>query len=100
LDFEKPIKDVFNLIRGCDPQPGAFTTMKGKKVRFYDARIGAPMVERPPGEIVSIEKDGIQVAAKGGALKVGKLKLEKGEKVGPVEFAQTVGLKVGNRFGN
>ena len=39
IDFEKPIPDIYNLVRGCDPQPGAFTTFKGKKVRLYDARV-------------------------------------------------------------
>jgi methionyl-tRNA formyltransferase len=31
IDFEKPIQDVYNLIRGCDPQPGAYTAFKGKE---------------------------------------------------------------------
>ena len=39
IDFEKSIAEIYNLVRGCDPQPGAFTTFKGKKVRFYDARM-------------------------------------------------------------
>ncbi len=50
--------------------------------------MGASNVERPPGEIVSIEKGGLQIAAKGSTLSIGKLRLEKGEKMGPVEFAR------------
>jgi methionyl-tRNA formyltransferase len=99
IDFEKPIRDVYNLIRGCDPQPGAFVTFKGKRVRLYDARMTPSDTEKRPGEIVLIEREEIKIAAKGGSLKVGKLRLDKGEKIGPIEFAQSVDAKVGDRLG-
>jgi methionyl-tRNA formyltransferase len=99
IDFEKSIHDVYNLIRGCDPQPGAFTTFKGKKVRLYDARIISPVTGKRPGEIVAIEEGGLQIAARGGMIKVGKLRVDKGEKVGATEFARSADAKVGERFG-
>jgi methionyl-tRNA formyltransferase len=98
VDFEKPMKDVYNLIRGCDPQPGAFIVNKGKKVRFYDAKMNLITNEIRMGEIVSIEEGGLQIAVKGGFIKIGKLRVDKGEKIGPVEFARSVGLKVGDRL--
>jgi methionyl-tRNA formyltransferase len=99
IDFEKSIHDIYNLIRGCDPQPGAYTSFKGKKVRFYDARMVPSPSDKKPGEIVAIDEGGLQIAARGGMIKVGKLRVDKGEKIGAMEFAQTVGLKVGDRFG-
>jgi methionyl-tRNA formyltransferase len=98
VDFEKSIHDVYNLIRGCDPQPGAFTSFKGKKVRFYDARMEPSESGEKPGEVLAIETDSLIVAVKGGILRIGKLRVDKGEKIGPVEFAQSVGLKIGDRF--
>ena len=98
IDFEKPVQEVYNLVRGCDPQPGAFTFFRGKKVRLYDARMGATNIERPAGEVLAIEENGVEVASRGGALKIGKLRLEKGEKVGPVEFARSVDMKLGDQF--
>jgi methionyl-tRNA formyltransferase len=99
VNFEKPIKDIYNLIRGCDPQPGAYTSHKGKKIRFYEAKVFSSTIEKQPGEIVSIEERSIQIAVKGGVIEVAKLKVEKGEKIGPIELARSVGLKVGDRFG-
>jgi len=98
IDLNKSVKEVYNLIRGCDPQPGAFAFFGGKKVRLYEARIGALTGERSPGEIVAVEEAGIEIAATGGTIRIGKLRLEKGEKVGPTEFAHSVGLKPGDRF--
>ena len=98
-DFEKPIPDIYNLIRGCDPQPGAFSTFKGKKIRFYDARMISSATGKRPGEIVAIEEGGLQIAARGGMGKVGKLWVDKEEKVGATEFARSLDAKVGERFG-
>jgi methionyl-tRNA formyltransferase len=100
VDFEKPIIDVYNFIRGCDPQPGAYTTFRGKKVRFYDAEMQSLPIERRPGEIISFDKDDIQIAVQGGIIKIGKLWVEKGEKIGAMEFVQSIDLKIGERFGN
>ena len=99
VDFEKPIKDIYNLIRGCDPQPGAYTTFKGKRLRFYDARMNPAEMKKQAGEIVSIGEKALQIAVKGGVIQVGKLRVDKGEKIGPIEFAKLVDLKIGDRFG-
>src|SRR4030042_2122421 len=93
VNFEKTIKDIFNLIRGCDPHPGAYATFRGKRIRFYDAKMSPSVIEKKPGEIVSIEEGALQIAVKGGVIQVGKLRVDKGEKIGLVEFAQLVNLK-------
>ena len=100
LDWKKSAEDLYNLIRGCNPQPGAHTTIKGKKVRFYDARLHIGATEKPPGEILAIEKQGLRVAVGAASIEIGKLRIDKGEKVGPMEFAQSFDLKVGDRFGD
>jgi methionyl-tRNA formyltransferase len=99
VNFEKSIKDIYNLIRGCDPQPGAYTTYQGKRVRFYEANMVPSAIYKEPGEIVSIEEGYVQISVKGGMIQIGKLRADKGEKIGPVEFAKSIGVKVGDRFG-
>jgi methionyl-tRNA formyltransferase len=98
VDFTKPIREIYNLIRGCDPQPGAYTTTKGKKVRLYEARMELMHVDKPAGEIVAIDDRGVQIAASGGLLRIGKLRLNQGEKIGPAEFARGIDWKSGDRF--
>ena len=100
VNFEKPIRDIYNLIRGCDPQPGAYATYQGKRARFYEAKMSSADVRKQPGEILSIEEGSVQIVAKGGILHIGKLRVDKGEKIGPAEFAKIFGGKVGDRFGN
>jgi methionyl-tRNA formyltransferase len=99
LDFERTVKEVYNFIRGCDPQPGAYTIFRGKRVRLYDAAMESSPVERKAGEVISFDKESIQVAARGGIIRIGKLRVDK-EKIGPMEFAKQVDLKEGDRFGD
>src|SRR6201988_2882717 len=38
IDWAKPVDHVYNLIRGCNPAPGAWTTVGGKTLQIFDAR--------------------------------------------------------------
>jgi methionyl-tRNA formyltransferase len=85
------------LVRGCDPQPGAHTTYKGKIVRLFDARSQADANQAPAGEVIGIGAELI-VALDGGTLTVKRMRAD-GGKIAAAEFAQEVGLKVGERLG-
>jgi methionyl-tRNA formyltransferase len=98
VDWSKPASDVYNLIRGCDPQPGAFSTIKGSKVRFYNARLLDTTTDKVPGEIVDINSDAIVVALAGGSLGIGKIRDAEGAKMDAGDFAKSADLKVGMRF--
>jgi methionyl-tRNA formyltransferase len=60
---------------------------------------GIDWSKTPPGQIISIGDDAVIVALNGGALKVGKMKGEKGAKISADEFARGAGLEAGMRFG-
>ena len=99
IDWSKPASDVYNLIRGCDPQPGAYSTLGGRKVKFYKAELLVAAEDVSPGQVISIGPGEVVVALNGGALKVGKIKGEKGAKIAADEFAREADLKVGMRLG-
>ena len=99
IDWSKPGSDVYNLIRGCDPQPGAYSTLGGRKVIFYKTELLAATETISPGQVISIGDGEVIVALNGSALKVGKMKGEKGAKISADEFAREAGLETGMRFG-
>ena len=98
VDWSKPASDVHNLIRGCDPQPGAFSTIQGSKVRFYKAKLLESIADKVPGEIVDINEGEVLVALDGGALRIGKVRDAAGAKVDAGEFARNADLQVGMKF--
>ncbi|CAB1084518.1 formyltransferase [Olavius algarvensis Delta 1 endosymbiont] len=99
IDWSKPAPEVYNLIRGCDPQPGAYSTIGGEKVKFYQAELIDGQAPTSPGRIIEISEGKMVVALDGDALKIGKLKGENGAKKAATEFAGEAGLKAGMRFG-
>jgi len=98
VDWSSSADELYNLVRGCDPQPGAFALFKGEKVRFYGAKLTEEGTAKDPGTILAIDDKGIQVAVAGGRLAVGKVRTVKGGKVAASEFANEQGLHVGDVF--
>jgi len=97
IDWTQPAAVVHNLIRGADPQPGAWTTHDGRRLQLYDCtRIdGAAGV---PGEVMAVGEDGIAVAAADGRVLIKRVRGE-GQKVAAAAYAADNGLAAGMRLG-
>jgi methionyl-tRNA formyltransferase len=95
---------IYNLIRGCNPAPGAWTSLNGKKIQIFDSRkhvfrrFGA--VKGKVGEISEITSTSIFVTAQGGRIEILKAKHEEGKKVSSVELASQYGLAPGILLGS
>ncbi len=98
IDWNKPADELYNLVRGCDPQPGAFAVLRGEKVRFYGAKRIEETVADAPGTLLNVDDKGIHIALSGGILIVGKVRPVKGGKMTAAEFTAEKGLKVGDKF--
>jgi len=96
VDYNKHAREVHNLIRGCDPQPGAFALYEGKRVRLYDAVLEPGLSSGALGEIVSIGADGMRIGLEGATLLVKRARVEPSpKKVAPAELAQAGELRAG-----
>jgi len=98
IDWGKPGQDVYNLVRGCDPQPGAYTFLNGEKVRFYGAGFLKESVSEAPGTVFGLDEDGLRIAVNGGGILVTKCRAQTGGKVPAAEFASEKDLKTSDRF--
>lgn len=98
VDWSKPAQEVYNLIRGCDPQPGSHTIWQGKVVRIFDTRLQLGNDSAARGEVTNIGTEEISVALAGGTLIVKRMRGE-GGKIAATEFAKQADLKVGDRLG-
>jgi methionyl-tRNA formyltransferase len=90
---------VYNLIRGCNPAPGAWTTAAGTELQIFDARkhtvrtFGA--VKGKIGEVVEVSDKSFQVTAQGGRIEVLRAKLGDGKKVAAGELLAAGAIKAG-----
>lgn len=77
IDFNKPAVDVFNLIRGLDPYPAAFTFHKGHLLKiFKSSYIPIRPKKAEPGTIIETGKDSFTVACNPGSIKIFEVQLE------------------------
>jgi methionyl-tRNA formyltransferase len=51
VDFGLPAHDVVNLVRGVTPEPGAFTTLDGARLKILDAVIARDAPRLAPGHL-------------------------------------------------
>ncbi|HAQ08535.1 MAG TPA: methionyl-tRNA formyltransferase [Bacillus bacterium] len=63
IDWTKPGEQVYNHIRGMNPWPVAYTTLKGAVVKLWAAEKAAVQGRQDPGTIVRLEEDGFIVAS-------------------------------------
>jgi methionyl-tRNA formyltransferase len=102
IDWGKPWRQIHNLIRGCNPAPGAWTTLEGKPLQVFEAK---PLPARDPkgiggkmGEIAEVGADGFTVVCADGRIKVLRVKTHDGPKVAAGEFAATAKLNPATRL--
>ena len=102
IDWGKSWRQIDPLIRGCNPAPGAWSTLDGKTLRIFDAK---PIPAKDPkgiagkmGEIVAIEADGITVVCADGRFKVTRVQPADGKKVEAGEWAKAANIATGVRF--
>ena len=102
IDWGKPWRQIHNLIRGCSPAPGAWTTLDGNTLQVFEAK---PLPARGPkgiggkmGEIVAVEADGFTVVCADGRIKVLRVKPADGGKVGAGDYAAAAKLAAGTRL--
>ena len=93
---------VHNLIRACDPAPGAWTLSQGRKLRLYDSRLLLTRrfadVAGKPGAISAIGEQSLTLSLQGGAVEIFKVRTEDGRKLSAAAFAAETGLEIGMRL--
>ena len=61
IDFNKSSREIFNLIRGLSPIPGANAILDGNEMKIYDCKIVNTIYNNVRGEIVDVNRDGFIV---------------------------------------
>jgi len=95
IDWEKPAREIFNMVRAFTPWPSAYTFFRGKRVQLLKV---FPVSEAgEPGEVVKAGKELI-VAAGEGALRIDSLKPEGKKSITGEDFVRGYRVKVGEKF--
>ena len=87
------------VARGCDPSPGAWAERaSGEPVRLFDGRLVPGAVSEAPGTVLGLAEGRLELAALGGRLAIGKLRIGAGAKLAAAEVFGGGGLPAGERL--
>jgi methionyl-tRNA formyltransferase len=104
INWANHVDFIYNTIRGCNPAPGAWTTLQGTELQLFDARKHAVRtfgaVKGKIGEVVEVTDKSFQVTAQGGRIEVLRAKLGDGKKVTAGELLAGGQLKAGAILGS
>jgi methionyl-tRNA formyltransferase len=113
IDWSRPAREVYDLIRGSNPQPGAHAILYATKVRIFDCTLtvfddpsetGGTIAhegrEYPagPGSILAATAEQVDIALLGGVLHARRLQRDGGKKLPAADFAAGMGVAVGDCF--
>lgn len=97
IDWNKPVKQVYDLIRGTNPAPGAWTVFNGEELGIFDCA-------RVPGDgissrIVAVSDDGVTVQCIGGRIQIKRVRPAGEGKISAVEWAAAKQIEIGTELG-
>ena len=103
INWHNHVDLIYNLIRGCNPAPGAWTTWNGKKLQLFDVRKRPvrtfSQVKGSIGAVAAIGDKSLLVTAQGGHIEVLMLRFDDGKKLPAPQFCAEAGLSLGTVLG-
>ena len=97
INWSNGSDETYNLIRGANPQPGAWTSRQGQEIKVFDCR--KVEGEGPAGEVLAADDDSFVVATGDGAIQIMKVRADAGKLSGG-DYAREAGIAPGDRLGN
>ena len=86
IDWSKNMDEVYNLIRGLSPYPGAFTKLEGKLFKIFKVIKQQENPKSSPGGIETDGKTFLRFACKNGYISVTEIQLEGKKKMSIADF--------------
>ena len=99
VDLGRSAAEIDRQVRGCDPQPGAFVRFGARVVRLLDTRLEPGNDALAPGTVRAVDASGLQIALRGGVLRVARVRADAGKEAAQA-FAARAGLAPGARLEN
>jgi methionyl-tRNA formyltransferase len=92
IDWNQPVKTIYNLIRGLSPYPTAFTTLNDKTLKVFKARYEESETGITAGEFITDGKTFLKFAAKDGFIELLDLQYEGKKRMMTDEFLRGMRL--------
>ena len=97
IDWKQPTQNVYDLLRGSNPAPGAGTSFKGEKLKIWDCK--PYPLQGPAGRVIEILDEGFVVSTGDGGILIERVQYVGSGKINAADFVVASGLKAGDNLG-
>lgn len=99
IEWQRPAEEIYRLVRGANPQPGAWSMLHGNRLKIFDGEL-CPIAEASahPGQIVDIDPGGISVAMDEAVLQIKRVQPSGAPKMAAWQYAVENSLRPGEMF--
>ena len=98
IDWSQDASVIECLVRGLNPWPSAYTYLKGKTLKIWQAKVVEKQHEEEPGTIIEVDKKHLVVACKTNALLIERLQLEGKKQMETEAFLRGYAIETGAQF--
>jgi methionyl-tRNA formyltransferase len=99
IDWSRPAFAVDRQVRGCSPNPGAWTTFRGERVKVQPLVPLDDGADGPPGTLVPGRRD-VHVVAGSGRVRLGVVQGHGRKPMPAADWARGIRIEPGERFGD
>ncbi|MEO6773567.1 MAG: methionyl-tRNA formyltransferase [Kofleriaceae bacterium] len=98
IAWTQPARAIAARIRGVDPWPGAYATLRGQPIKLFRAAVTDRTDAGESGAVVAIDKAGLHVACTGGVIAIREVQAAGKKRMPAAAFAAGRGIAVGDRL--
>ena len=98
IDWAQPARAIAARIRGVDPWPGAYATLRGQPIKLFRAIVTERAAEAGAGTVVAIDREGVHVACTGGVVAIREVQAAGKKRMAAQAFASGRGIAVGDQL--
>ncbi|SEQ37655.1 methionyl-tRNA formyltransferase [Microlunatus flavus] len=99
IDWQRPAVEVDRLVRGCNPNPGAWTTFRGERFKVSSVALRPGEAPLAPGEL-EIGRRSVLVGTGAGALELGQVQAQGKKPMAAPDWARGLGTAQALRLGD
>ena len=97
IDWQQSAEKVNRVVRAFNPSPGAYTYFRNYVLKIWQAKIVAGKTGKP-GEIITVDREGISVACHSGMLRLEMVQKPGGKKLNIIDFLTGNDVQPGDYF--
>jgi methionyl-tRNA formyltransferase len=99
IDWQQPATQLLRQVNAFNPWPVAQTQWRGDTLRIWQAEVSAEPTQATPGNVIAVNKQGIDVACGDGSLRITQLQVPGKRAMQVQDFLNANNIDVGEQLG-